>query len=73
MRFHWLIHNRRAKFPQVTTGQWIELACAASCWMLPIGFMAALWFRVPWLYLVSLIPAGLSCLAAHFHDWSMER
>lgn len=72
MNLHWLLHNRRARFPQVTAGEWIELACMASCWALLLGFMAATWFRVPWLYVVSLIPAGLSILSAHFHDWSRD-
>ena len=72
MNLHWLFHNRRARYPQVTAGQWIELACMASCWAVVIGFMAATWFRLPWLYVVSLIPAGPSILAALIHDWSRE-
>lgn len=72
MNLHWLFHNRRARFPQVTTGEWIELACAVSCYALLIGFIAALALHAYWLCVVSLIPAALSIAAAHFHDWSNE-
>jgi hypothetical protein len=34
--------------------------------------MAAFWWHVPALYVVSLIPGAVSILASSFHDWSME-
>jgi hypothetical protein len=37
-----------------------------------IGFATAIWLQAYALILVSLIPAALSMLAAHFHDWSRE-
>jgi hypothetical protein len=62
------ILNRRKQ--AITTRNWIDLAGIASCWVLVLGYMAAFWWRIPALYVVSLIPGGVSILAAHFHDWS---
>jgi hypothetical protein len=72
MNAHWLLHNRRARFPQIRASEWIELGCALSCYVLVIGFATAIWLQAYALILVSLIPAALSMLAAHFHDWSRE-
>jgi hypothetical protein len=64
------ILNRRKQ--PATTGEWIELACMLSCWLLVLGYMAAFWWHVPALYVVSLIPGAVSILASSFHDWSTE-
>jgi hypothetical protein len=63
-----VILNRRKQ--PTTTGEWIELSCALSCYALVLGYMAAFWWRIPALYVVSLIPGAVSIVAAHFHDWS---
>jgi hypothetical protein len=72
MNLHWLLNNRRSRLPQVTTGEWIELACMLSCWVLVAGYIAAFTWKLDWLYVVSLIPAALSMAAAHFTDWSKQ-
>lgn len=54
----------------MTTADWIELSCALSCYALVLGYFVAFAWNVPSLYVLSLIPGGLSLLAAHFHDWS---
>jgi hydrogenase/urease accessory protein HupE len=64
-----VILNRRK---QPTTADWIELSCALSCYALVLGYIVAFRWDLPWLYVVSLIPGGLSLIAAHYHDWSTE-
>jgi hypothetical protein len=64
------ILNRRKQ--PATKRDWTELACMLSCYALVLGYMAAFWWDVPQLYVISLIPGGLSLIAAHYHDWSTE-